>query len=441
MASSLYVTVMLSYLLQTGRRFYHRSSWNDPFRNIAIFSIIILNCIYWISSIHMLYRKDGQPYMSTCILAAVFWMISLIFSFFYAFNPVLATHFGNRQANEFDNNDKKNTVNKNECQEVDMNSLNSLNEISITTNIKDFQLCRINSTNTSVGLCNSIDLILRICLVIIYGIPPSPKILEFLSQKILKNNKNNSLTLLEILTTSITNNGMNLDMTKVGHRSSSCNHQDRQLIEIKRKGRPITQCDHCRELRKTHKIHVKCNCKERATNMSTSLDDTSFSNTVDELLNPCQCTTGAKCVCYDPVDDDSSLIENNYSTTHGDSATNSLPSIPSYNQPVVPKKPENCNQPIVPLVFGYRDSSAVFTRSSQSCPSAMASGSCCSTSATESVCRCGTGCNCEGCGTHSLTITPMRPVKNCCSNDSRVVSQYENEIDNDETLMERDVTS
>ncbi|KAF0429399.1 hypothetical protein F8M41_005695 [Gigaspora margarita] len=244
MASSLYVTVMLSYLLQTGRRFYHRSSWNDPFRNIAIFSIIILNCIYWISSIHMLYRKDGQPYMSTCILAAVFWMISLIFSFFYAFNPVLATHFGNRQANEFDNNDKKNTVNKNECQEVEciersnnnnntvdnrdsMNSLNSLNEISITTNIKDFQLCRINSTNTSVGLwymiimssiincyiiyyiiifsigssilftpiSNSIDLILRICLVIIYGIPPSPKILEFLSQKILKNNKNNSLTL------------------------------------------------------------------------------------------------------------------------------------------------------------------------------------------------------------------------------------------------------
>ncbi|RIB00983.1 hypothetical protein C2G38_1064474 [Gigaspora rosea] len=46
----------------------------------------------------------------------------------------------------------------------------------------------------------------------------------------------------------------------------------------------------------------------------------------------------------------------------------------------------------------------------------MASGSCCSTSATESVCRCGTGCNCE-------------------------VSQYENEIDDDENLMERDVTS
>ncbi|RIB00984.1 copper fist DNA binding domain-containing protein [Gigaspora rosea] len=64
-----------------------------------------------------------------------------------------------------------------------------------------------------------------------------------------------------------------------GHRSSSCNHQDRQLIEIKRKGRPITQCDHCRELRKTHKIHVKCNCKEKAMNTSTALNDTSFSNT------------------------------------------------------------------------------------------------------------------------------------------------------------------
>ncbi|ORX90766.1 copper-fist-domain-containing protein [Basidiobolus meristosporus CBS 931.73] len=45
-----------------------------------------------------------------------------------------------------------------------------------------------------------------------------------------------------------------------GHRSSSCSHLQRQLFEIKRKGRPISQCDHCRELRKTKKIHVKCIC-------------------------------------------------------------------------------------------------------------------------------------------------------------------------------------
>ncbi|CAE7071065.1 unnamed protein product, partial [Rhizoctonia solani] len=45
-----------------------------------------------------------------------------------------------------------------------------------------------------------------------------------------------------------------------GHRSSSCQHTDRALFEIKKKGRPVTQCDHCRELRKTKQVHVRCSC-------------------------------------------------------------------------------------------------------------------------------------------------------------------------------------
>ena len=45
-----------------------------------------------------------------------------------------------------------------------------------------------------------------------------------------------------------------------GHRSSSCRHTDRPLFEIKKKGRPVTQCEHCRELRKTKQVHVKCMC-------------------------------------------------------------------------------------------------------------------------------------------------------------------------------------
>ncbi|KAF8553495.1 copper-fist-domain-containing protein, partial [Imleria badia] len=45
-----------------------------------------------------------------------------------------------------------------------------------------------------------------------------------------------------------------------GHRSSACKHTDRPLFEIKKKGRPVTQCDHCRELRKTKQVHVKCLC-------------------------------------------------------------------------------------------------------------------------------------------------------------------------------------
>jgi len=46
-----------------------------------------------------------------------------------------------------------------------------------------------------------------------------------------------------------------------GHRSSTCRHTDRPLFEIKRKGRPVTQCEHCRELRKTKQVHVKCLCE------------------------------------------------------------------------------------------------------------------------------------------------------------------------------------
>ncbi|KAI7906647.1 uncharacterized protein BX663DRAFT_200403 [Cokeromyces recurvatus] len=46
-----------------------------------------------------------------------------------------------------------------------------------------------------------------------------------------------------------------------GHRSSKCTHHDRELFEIKRKGRPITQCETCRLLRKTQQVHAKCECR------------------------------------------------------------------------------------------------------------------------------------------------------------------------------------
>ena len=54
-----------------------------------------------------------------------------------------------------------------------------------------------------------------------------------------------------------------------GHRSSTCQHTNRALFEIKRKGRPVTQCDNCRHLRKTKQLHVKCICegKEDSTNL------------------------------------------------------------------------------------------------------------------------------------------------------------------------------
>ncbi|KAG8904872.1 hypothetical protein FRB99_001039 [Tulasnella sp. 403] len=50
-----------------------------------------------------------------------------------------------------------------------------------------------------------------------------------------------------------------------GHRSTSCNHTDRALYLIRAKGRPVSQCDHCRELRKTKQVHVKCECDAKPT--------------------------------------------------------------------------------------------------------------------------------------------------------------------------------
>jgi hypothetical protein len=50
-----------------------------------------------------------------------------------------------------------------------------------------------------------------------------------------------------------------------GHRSSSCQHTERPLFEIKKKGRPVTQCERCRELRKSRSYHSKCLCDKPDT--------------------------------------------------------------------------------------------------------------------------------------------------------------------------------
>ncbi|KAI9258481.1 copper fist DNA binding domain-containing protein [Sporodiniella umbellata] len=48
-----------------------------------------------------------------------------------------------------------------------------------------------------------------------------------------------------------------------GHRSSKCEHSDRELIEIRRKGRPVSQCESCRHLRKMKQVHIKCVCASK----------------------------------------------------------------------------------------------------------------------------------------------------------------------------------
>lgn len=38
---------------------------------------------------------------------------------------------------------------------------------------------------------------------------------------------------------------------------------DRPLTHIAKKGRPVSQCAHCRTLRKSRSAHVKCDCGEK----------------------------------------------------------------------------------------------------------------------------------------------------------------------------------
>nr|POE49045.1 copper resistance protein crf1 [Quercus suber] len=47
-----------------------------------------------------------------------------------------------------------------------------------------------------------------------------------------------------------------------GHRVSGCTHTDRELHLVPKKGRPVTQCSHCRLERKKRSAHVSCQCGE-----------------------------------------------------------------------------------------------------------------------------------------------------------------------------------
>ncbi|OCH91157.1 hypothetical protein OBBRIDRAFT_545615 [Obba rivulosa] len=89
-----------------------------------------------------------------------------------------------------------------------------------------------------------------------------------------------------------------------GHRSSTCRHIGRPLYEIKSKGRPVTQCTHCRELRKTKQIHVKCTCGDHsgATGGLKAAATPAFPNGLPEALR----TSGLLHVASDGSDSEHS---------------------------------------------------------------------------------------------------------------------------------------
>ncbi|KAH8884642.1 hypothetical protein GQ53DRAFT_786086 [Thozetella sp. PMI_491] len=76
-----------------------------------------------------------------------------------------------------------------------------------------------------------------------------------------------------------------------GHRVSNCQHADRKLQHINKKGRPVTQCSHCRAMRKSRASHVKCDCGEK-THKCIHLQ-----TTLEGHRESCCCNHGGRCTC------------------------------------------------------------------------------------------------------------------------------------------------
>ncbi|CAJ0902310.1 21788_t:CDS:2 [Entrophospora sp. SA101] len=282
-----------------------------------------------------------------------------------------------------------------------------------------------------------------------------------------------------------------------GHRSTSCQHKDRVLLKIKGKGRPITQCTHCRELRKTQRVHIKCNCVERAKKVMTvdnsltlyssqsksDLSIKSSSNDSFDLLNKIKLeessinfenlsdsdklkvVTGVFAVENHSVNnnvdykDDNSLANtssfswniNNHHSSNLTIKSESMESTSSYYN--IPKQnlqvnaiegdslAQNANQKYSNKMEEYDEKSGdlsgvlgaelcrgtsdelvnMIYSSFKSCPSANKNGNCCGSSS-KSICRCGSGCKCEGCNSHTLRVDANSQVqpnlsipKSCCS--------------------------
>lgn len=92
-----------------------------------------------------------------------------------------------------------------------------------------------------------------------------------------------------------------------GHRVSGCTHSDRDLKQIAKKGRPVSQCPHCRSLRKSRSAHVKCDCgerhahgKEQATKKAGSGGCCGTNNgdkSENKSTHQCSCYHGGRCTC------------------------------------------------------------------------------------------------------------------------------------------------
>ncbi|KAL9945115.1 hypothetical protein D7B24_001185 [Verticillium nonalfalfae] len=76
-----------------------------------------------------------------------------------------------------------------------------------------------------------------------------------------------------------------------GHRVSNCQHSDRPLQHINKKGRPVSQCQHCRSMRKSRAAHVKCDCGEKTSKCAH------LQPALEGHRETCCCNHGGRCTC------------------------------------------------------------------------------------------------------------------------------------------------
>ena len=59
---------------------------------------------------------------------------------------------------------------------------------------------------------------------------------------------------------------------------------DRKLNHVNKKGRPVSQCQHCRGLRKVRASHVKCDCGEQGSKNIMLEDEVSAGMSCEDLV-------------------------------------------------------------------------------------------------------------------------------------------------------------
>lgn len=83
--------------------------------------------------------------------------------------------------------------------------------------------------------------------------------------------------------------------------ANTLNFPDRELKQVGGKGRPVSQCNHCRTLRQSRSVHTRCKCASATQgsrpgrgNSVLSLISAMYS---DSSLDPCRCCEGKPCTC------------------------------------------------------------------------------------------------------------------------------------------------